>query len=118
MIYILNDLHSMLSLRFLLLGCDWLCLTHCFLHFGLRLTSSSFGLFFLFRFFHLFALLLRFFLLLGFLLLGQEGVFRCRVFNQESLSVGQEIVDLWQILNVFIPSEEIVVLKFLLVSHL
>ena len=38
--------------------------------------------------------------------------------NEQSLGAGQEVTNLWQVLEVFVPSEEIVVLNLLLVGHL
>jgi hypothetical protein len=66
----------------------------------------------------LFFLFVVFLLLLGFLLFSQEGILRGRVLDQETMSLHKVLLNRSHILDVFVPTEQIVVLKFLLISHL
>lgn len=57
-------------------------------------------------------------LLLRLLLLGKEGNFGRGVLQEEAIRLGEVVLDLWQMLDVFVPAEEIIVLKLLLVSEI
>jgi hypothetical protein len=90
---------------------------HLCLHLLLLLLNWFFRLLHLHLFLLLLLLRLFLLLLLWLLLFGQEGHLGYWILDKEPAGLGQIALDLWQVLDVFVPTEEIVVLEFLLITE-
>lgn len=107
-----TSIHVLSSLLFNLC---WLLLLFLLLLLDLRLLFLFLGLWFLLLFGLIFFGLL---LLLGLLFFSQEGVLRGRIFNQETVGLFEIFKNLRQILDMLVPTEQVIVLNFLFVRHL
>lgn len=97
--WVQSSCHLGFSLLLLLL--DWF----------LRLLRLQF--FVLFLLFHLLLLFL-----LWLLLFSKEGHLGYWILDEESVGLGKVALDLWQVLDMLVPTEEIVILKLLFVREI